>query len=90
MGDDGFTIAETFTHVHASMARAGLGITIRQLAIESGLDKATVVRFEAGSPVREDTAQKIRRALEDYGAEFLMVKKSCKIAVCVQLKKDGL
>ncbi|MBT8472256.1 MAG: helix-turn-helix domain-containing protein [Marinicaulis sp.] len=90
MGDERFINAEVITHAHAIMARAGLGLTIRQLANESELDKATIVRFEAGYSVREETADKIRRALEEYGAEFFLSNKSRKIAVCIHLKQGAL
>ena len=52
------------------MARAGLGLTVRELAEAAGLDKATIVRFEAGIRTRNTTVEKIRNALESFGAEF--------------------
>lgn len=52
------------------MARAGLAMTIRQLAQHTGLDKATIVRFEMGQTVRRDTVSRIQSALEVAGARF--------------------
>ncbi|MGI9421700.1 MAG: transcriptional regulator [Hyphomicrobiaceae bacterium] len=46
-------------------------MTIRQLAQLTGLDKATIVRFEMGHTVRRETVSRIRAALETAGARFL-------------------
>ena len=56
--------------IQARMARAGLAMTIRQLAQRTGLDKATIVRFEMGQTVRRDTVNRIQSALEGAGARF--------------------
>ena len=61
---------QNINYLHGKMARAGLGLTVRELAEAAGLDKATIVRFEAGIKTRITTVEKIRNALESFGAEF--------------------
>ena len=58
------------TPVQSQMARAALGWGVRELAERAGMDKATVVRFEAGESVLLDTAEKIEAALVSEGIEF--------------------
>ena len=53
------------------MARSGLGLSVRELAELAGVNKATIVRLEAGTSVRESTLEVVRQALESAGAEFL-------------------
>jgi transcriptional regulator with XRE-family HTH domain len=65
------------------MARGGLGLSVRELARLSGVNKATVVRTEAGLAVRADTLVAIRKALEEAGAEFLVCSETGKIAVAL-------
>jgi transcriptional regulator with XRE-family HTH domain len=55
---------------HGVMARAGLGLSVRQLAEMAVLDKATIVRFEAGMKLKGSTVAKIQKALEKEGAIF--------------------
>jgi len=55
---------------HLRMARSGLQISIRELAILCNVNKATIVRIEAGQPVRESTLSVVRETLEGLGAEF--------------------
>lgn len=69
--------------IHVRMARAGLSLTIRQLAELTGLDKATIVRFEMGQSVRPETADKIRKQLEELGAEFYAESGTRRIVVTV-------
>jgi transcriptional regulator with XRE-family HTH domain len=52
------------------MARAALGWGVRELAKRAGMDKATVVRFEAGESVRVDTSERIEATLVAEGIEF--------------------
>ena len=61
---------QNINYLHGKMARAGLGLTVRELAEAAGLDKATIVRFEAGIRTRHTTVAKIRTALESFGAQF--------------------
>jgi len=53
------------------MARVGLDLTVRDLAQIAQVNKATIVRIEAGMTVRETTAAAIRAKLEAKGARFL-------------------
>ena len=53
------------------MARVGLDLTVRELAQIANVNKATIVRIEAGMSVRETTAKTVREQLEAKGARFL-------------------
>lgn len=65
------------------MARTGLALSVRDLARMSGVNKATIVRAEAGLPVRPRTLGYIREALEAAGAEFLECHENGMAAVSV-------
>ena len=79
--------AQDINYVHAKMARAGLGLSVRDLAQAAALDKATIVRFEAGAKTRQTTVAKIRTALENLGATFLDVHDDGNATVHVSLKQ---
>lgn len=53
-----------------AMARAGLDITVRDLARMALVGVNTVVRFENGSKSGELTVKRIKAALEAAGAKF--------------------
>ena len=55
---------------HVRMARAGLGLSVRDLAERARVNKATIVRLEAGMPVRDATTEAVKVALESEGAGF--------------------
>lgn len=63
------------------MARAGLDLTVRELAAATGLDKATIVRFEAGMTGRKSTVEKIQGALEQKGAIFEYVEGGLSVTI---------
>lgn len=65
------------------MARVGLDLTVRELAEIADVNKATVVRIEAGMSVREATAKAIRAQLEAKGARFLTDTDSKEILVAI-------
>ncbi len=65
------------------MARNGLGLSVRELARLSDVNKATIVRTEAGLPVRRGTLACIRTALEEAGAEFFVCPATGKAAVAL-------
>lgn len=69
---------------HIRMARSGLGISIRELAERTGMNKATIVRLEAGMPVRQSTVDIVRTELEAAGADFLISDDSRRIAVSIK------
>ena len=52
------------------MARAGLGISVRELAKAAKVSTNTVTRLEAGEALKERTVDAICAALEAMGAEF--------------------
>ena len=53
------------------MARAALGLSVRELAELADLSADTVTRFEAGEAVKPRTVGAIQQALEAAGVEFL-------------------
>ncbi len=57
--------------VQCKMARAALGLTVRQLGDISGLSHDTIVRFEAGQELKPKTVEAIRAALVSAGVEFI-------------------
>ena len=52
------------------MARAALNLTIRELADLVDVNKATIVRVEAGESVRASTKVAIAQKLVELGASF--------------------
>ena len=58
------------TGVQCKMARAGLGIGVRELAEMAKVSTNTITRLEAGEELKERTVDAIRDALERLGAEF--------------------
>ena len=59
-----------FLPVQCRMARAALGMGIRELARAAKVSIDTVVRFESGQELRERTVEALQRALEVAGVEF--------------------
>jgi transcriptional regulator with XRE-family HTH domain len=53
------------------MARALLRLTTIELAEAAGIDKMSIVRFEAGRSARTLTVKKLKAALEARGVVFL-------------------
>ena len=53
------------------MARAAVRLGIRELAASAKLSTNTVIRFEGGGPVQQETLEKIRKTLEKAGAELI-------------------
>ncbi|MFD1481290.1 helix-turn-helix domain-containing protein [Paracoccus nototheniae] len=54
------------------MARAALGLGVRELAAIAGVSFTTISRFETGkSGLQLSSADAIRRALEAQGVQFL-------------------
>lgn len=52
------------------MARAGLGLSVKDLSEQAGVGLNTVIRFENGADTRSSSIDKIQKALEVLGAEF--------------------
>jgi predicted transcriptional regulator len=53
------------------MARAALGLGVRDLASLADVAQATVSRLERGEELKATTVQTIREALEAAGVEFI-------------------
>jgi len=53
------------------MARAALGMGVRELAAAAKVAVDTVARFERGEELKERTVEAILRALEAAGVEFI-------------------
>ena len=59
-----------FLPVQCRMARAALGLGVRELAARAKVSIDTVARFERGDQLKERTIDAIRHALEVAGVEF--------------------
>lgn len=57
--------------VQCRMARAALGMGVRELASAAKVSTDTVARFERGEELKERTLEALQRALEQAGIEFL-------------------
>ena len=57
--------------VQCKMARAAVGMGVRELALASDVSTDTITRFEKGEPLRRRTAEALRQALEAAGVEFI-------------------
>ncbi len=80
---DRFRKANVIRPSHVRMARAAVGLSVRELAELAGVNKATIVRLEAGLPARKKTIDSIRKALESKGTRFLVGTEAPEIAVSV-------
>ena len=58
------------TPEQCKMARAGLGLGVRELADMAKVSTNTITRFEGGEPLKERTVDAMRAALEAAGVEF--------------------
>ena len=57
--------------VQCKMARAALGLGVRDLADMAKVSPDTVARLERGEALRERTVVDIRSALESAGVQFI-------------------
>jgi transcriptional regulator with XRE-family HTH domain len=57
--------------VQCKMARAALGIGVRELADKAKVSPDTIARLERGEELRERTTDAIRAALEAAGVVFI-------------------
>ncbi len=53
------------------MARAALGMGVRELAAAAKVSVDTIARFERGEELKERTVDAIQRALEAAGVKFI-------------------
>ncbi len=59
-----------FTAVHSRMARAALGLGVRELAEMAKVSPDTIARLERGEELKERTLEAVQQVLEDAGVEF--------------------
>jgi transcriptional regulator with XRE-family HTH domain len=59
-----------FLPLQCRMARAALGLGVRELAAAAKVSADTVARFERGDELRARTIDALQRALETAGVEF--------------------
>jgi transcriptional regulator with XRE-family HTH domain len=59
-----------FLPVQCRMARAALGLGVRELAAASKVSIDTIARFERGDELKERTIDALQKALEAAGVEF--------------------
>lgn len=57
--------------VQCRMARAALGLGVRELAAAAKVSADTVARFERGVELKERTIEALQRALQNAGVEFI-------------------
>lgn len=57
--------------VQSKMARAALGLGVRDLAKRAGVSPDTIARLERGEELKASTIQTIRNALEAAGVDFI-------------------
>jgi transcriptional regulator with XRE-family HTH domain len=57
--------------VQCKMARAALGMGVRELAAAAKVSVDTVARFERGEDLKERTVDALQRALEAGGTMFI-------------------
>lgn len=53
------------------MARAAIGLGVRELAALADVSPNTIARLERGEAMRQSTVEDIQRALESAGVEFI-------------------
>src|SRR3954464_5031897 len=56
--------------IHVRMARAGLELTLTELAELAGVNKNTISRYEAGKDIVASSLQRIEQVLQEAGAVF--------------------
>ena len=60
-----------FLAVQCKMARAALGLGVRDLAVAADVSPDTIIRLEKGDVLRRRTVMAVRAALEAAGVEFI-------------------
>jgi len=58
------------------MARAALGITVREIEAKTGVNKNTVVRYESGREILSGALQRLETLFLDAGVIFLETDES--------------
>jgi transcriptional regulator with XRE-family HTH domain len=57
--------------IQIRMARAAVGWGVRELAKKAGVTANTVTRIENGADAKQSTMDRLQRALEAAGVEFI-------------------
>jgi transcriptional regulator with XRE-family HTH domain len=57
--------------VQCKMARAALGLGVRELAAAARVSPDTIARFERGEELKQRTIEAVQAALEAAGIEFI-------------------
>ena len=57
--------------IQIKMARAAIGWGVRELAKKAGVTANTVTRIENGADAKQSTMDRLQRALEAAGVEFI-------------------
>ena len=57
--------------IQCKMARAALGLGVRDVAELAGVSPDTVARLERGEALRDRTVETIQAVLEEAGVEFI-------------------
>jgi transcriptional regulator with XRE-family HTH domain len=57
--------------VQVKMARAAVGLGVRELAKRAGLTANTVTRIENGADAKQSTMDRLQQALEAAGVQFI-------------------
>jgi len=57
--------------IQCRMARAALGMGVRDLAAAAKVSADTVARFERGEELKERTIEALKQTLESAGVEFI-------------------
>ena len=57
--------------IQLRMARVAVGWGVRELADKAGVTANTVTRIENGADAKQSTIERLRRALEAAGIEFI-------------------
>lgn len=70
------------------MARAGLGLGVRELAEAAGVSTNTITRLEAGEELRPRTVAAVQAALEAAGVQFIP-ENGGGAGVRLRKRKDG-
>jgi transcriptional regulator with XRE-family HTH domain len=57
--------------IQLRMARAAVGWGVRELAEKAGITANTVTRIENGADAKQSTVERLQRALEAAGVQFI-------------------
>jgi transcriptional regulator with XRE-family HTH domain len=57
--------------IQCRMARAALGLGVRELAAAAKVSTDTIARFERGEELKERTIEALQRTFEAAGVEFI-------------------